>query len=309
MTILDEPDFFDHRLNAADPEGVARLSRPERERRVGLLMEESHNILNWAMTTHIKDEGKTLAGIVGLFSGGNDSTVLCHLMLDRITHLGHANTTIGIEETRQFVRDTAALWGKPLLERKPPREEDSYAAYVRAHGYPGAGAHFRIYQRIKERGLDAIRRELVTHNRRERLVFLAGRRRTESKRRANVPMAERDGSVVWVSPMINWTKLDLNTYRLMHDVPVNRVTDLIHMSGECLCGAFSHAGELEEIGQWFPEVVAEIKALEAEIADRDDIPEKRKHWGWNANERQEKPSKVGHLCSSCDARWIQEEIA
>lgn len=306
--LLDEPDYFDTRLNAADPEGVARLSRPERERRVALLMQESQSILDYGIATHITGEGKELAGIVGLFSGGNDSTVLCHLLRDRITHLAHANTTIGIEETRQFVRDTAHQWGKTLLEFKPPRTEDHYAALVRDQGFPGPGHHFKMYQRLKERPLRVVRGALVTEHS-QRVVFLAGRRRTESARRANVPMTEREGSIVFVSPMINWTKLDLNTYRLMHgDVPVNRVSDLIHMSGECLCGSFAHAGELEEIAEWFPEVVAEIRALEAEIADREDIPERRRTWGWGAN-AEVKESKVGALCSSCDSRWVQEEIA
>lgn len=291
--------------NAADPEGVARLSRPQRERRVTQLIEESHGILDYGIEKHVN---KGLAGIVGLFSGGNDSTVLCHLMRNRLTHLAHANTTIGIEETRQFVRDTAAAWAIPLLEFKPPRESDHYAALVRDQGFPGPGHHFKMYQRLKERGLREVRREVID-SRGQRVVFLAGRRRTESARRANVPMAEREGSIVFVSPMINWTKLDLNTYRLMQgNVPVNRVSDLIHMSGECLCGAFAHAGELQEIDEWFPDVVAEIRALEVEIADRDDIPQRRKTWGWGAN-AVVKPSKVGLLCSSCDSRWIQEEIA
>lgn len=305
--LLQEPEYFNHRLNAADLEGVARLSRKERERRVELLVEESHQILDYGIKQHIILQKKMLSAVVGLFSGGNDSTVLCHLMRDRITHLAHANTTIGIEETRQFVRDTAHAWGKTLLEFKPPRAEDHYATLVRDHGFPGPGHHFKMYQRLKERPLRVVRAALVTH-RSQRVVFLAGRRRSESARRANVPMTERQGSVVFVSPMINWTKLDLNTYRLMmDDVPTNRVSDLIHMSGECLCGSFAHAGELDEIAEWFPEVVAEIRALEAEIADRPDIPEERKKWGWGAHFK-EKASKTGVLCSSCDARWVQEEL-
>jgi len=307
LGIDGEIDYFDHRLNAADEEGVARLGRRERERRVSLLMDESNAILDYALKVHVWEKDKDLAAICGLFSGGNDSTVLCHLMLPRITVLLHANTTIGIEETRQFVRDTAALWDKPLLMMTSRHESDSYANLVRASGFPAQGLHWKMYSRLKERALDRMRAELLTNRRKQRLIFLAGRRRTESARRANVPMMQPDGSAIWVSPMVNWTKWDLNTYRLMHDVPVNRVSDLIHMSGECLCGAFAHAGELEEIGEWFPDVVAEIRALEAEIADRPDIPEKRKTWGWGATHK-EKPSRVGAMCSSCDARWVQEEM-
>lgn len=291
---------------ATDPGAVARLSRPQREDRVRLLIEESNLILERAVTHYITGEGKAVAGVVGLFSGGNDSTVLCHLMLPHLTHLAHANTTIGVEQTRQFVRDTATQWGVPLLEFTPPREQDHYRALVLDRGFPGPASHWKMYQRLKERSLRRVRKALVA-NRSQRVVFLAGRRRTESARRANVPAMEREGSVVWVSPMVNWTKLDLNTYRLMFDVPSNVVTDLIHMSGECLCGAFAHAGELDEIAEWFPDVAGEIRALEVEIADRDDIPAERRKWGWGAN-RPVKASKVGALCSSCDSRWVQEAL-
>lgn len=291
---------------ALDADTVATMHRPQREHRLALLIEESHRILDAGIADHVTADNKRIAGIVGLFSGGNDSTVLCHLMRSRMTHLAHANTTIGIEQTRQFVRDTAASWGIPLLEFTPPREADHYRNLVLERGFPGPAQHWKMYQRLKERGLRQVRKTLVT-SRDQRVIYLAGRRRTESARRANVPAHEREGSVVFVSPMVNWTKLDLNTYRLAHDVPVNEVTDLIHMSGECLCGAFAHAGELDEIGAWFPLVAQEIRDLEAEIATREDIPEERRRWGWGAY-RDQKASRVGALCSSCDARWQQEAL-
>ena len=301
ITIQDPIDLS---ANALTPDEVAELTGPERKQRVNRLIDESNAILDEGINHFITLEGKTLAGIVGLFSGGNDSTTLCHIMLPRITHLAHANTTIGIEETRQFVRDTSAHWGKPLLEYTSANENDHYRALVLDQGFPGPGHHFKMYQRLKERALRRVRKELVT-DRSMRVVFLAGRRRTESARRAEVPALEREGQVVWVSPMVNWTKLDLNTYRVMQgNVPVNRVTDLIHMSGECLCGSFAHAGELDEIAEWFPSVAEEIRSLEGEIADRDDIPEARKRWGWGAT-YSGAVSQSGPLCSSCDFRYEQ----
>jgi 3'-phosphoadenosine 5'-phosphosulfate sulfotransferase (PAPS reductase)/FAD synthetase len=287
----------------SDASAVAKLTRAERERRVGLLVEDSHLIFERAVKELVFNDGKSVAGVVGLFSGGNDSTVLCHVMRDVLTHVGHANTTIGIEKTRQFVRDTASVWGIPLMEFKPPREVDHYRALVLDQGFPGPGHHFKMYQRLKERGLHQMRRTLVK-DRSQRIVFVAGRRREESRRRVSIPEMEREGSMVWASPLVHWTKLDLNTYRLMHDVPVNEVSDILHMSGECLCGSFAHAGELEEIEMWFPDVAAEIHALEREIADRSDIPEKRKTWGWGSGQKP-KAEKVGALCSSCDSRWQQ----
>jgi 3'-phosphoadenosine 5'-phosphosulfate sulfotransferase (PAPS reductase)/FAD synthetase len=294
----------------ADTAEVVRLTRPQREARVARLIDESREILASSVQEHVINDGREVAGLVVLFSGGNDSTTLAHLFRDQATHAAHANTTVGIEKTRDFVRNVCEEWGLPLIERMPPREVDHYASLVRAHGFPGPGHHYKMFQRLKERALEQVRRELVSNPYRERVVFIAGRRRDESQRRANVPIAERRGSTVWVSPLVNWTKADLTTYRLMQgDVPANEVSDLIHMSGECLCGSFASPNEREEISYWFPDAFDQMAALELEIADRDDIPAHRKTWGWGADpvaraaNKDGKPSKVGPLCSACDDRF------
>lgn len=294
------------------------LTRPQREKRVADLIQQSRDFLQGAIEEHVWRDGLMVAAKVGLFSGGNDSTTLVHLFRNEVDFAAHANTGIGIEQTRQFVRDTCAAWDLQLIERAAPREADHYRSLVLSRetdkkgnplgGFPGPAMHFKMFTRLKERALMQVRRELVTNSRRERVVFLAGRRRDESARRARVPLSERQGAVVYVSPLINWTKSDLNTYRLMcGDVPVNEVSDLIHMSGECLCGSFASPGEREEITYWFPEIMAEIAELERELADREDIPEHRKTWGWGADPAKKRlegrPSNSGLLCSSCDDRF------
>ncbi|AXH69841.1 hypothetical protein I5H55_gp66 [Mycobacterium phage Krakatau] len=131
----------------------------------------------------------------------------------------------------------------------------------------------------------------------KRVTDIAGRRRAESQRRTNIPLWEVDGSLIWASPLAMWTKLDMNTYRLMQqDVPVNEVSEKLHMSGECLCGSFAKPGELEEIRFWFPEVAEEIEALEAEARDAG-VPEPYCRWGHGEGKPTE---KVGALCTSCD---------
>jgi 3'-phosphoadenosine 5'-phosphosulfate sulfotransferase (PAPS reductase)/FAD synthetase len=287
---------------------VARMTRPQREARVTALVDQSRDFLSAAIEEHVRNEGRMVAATVVLFSGGNDSTTLAHLFRQDVDYAAHANTGIGIEETRVFVRSTCEEWGLQLIERKAPREADSYRAHVLAYGFPGPAMHWKMFTRLKERALEQIQRELVTNPRKERVVFIAGRRRDESARRTNVPLSERKGSRVYVSPLINWTKSDLNTYRLIEgDVPANAVSDLIHMSGECLCGAFASPGEREEVGYWFPEVIAEIAELERQIADRADISDHRKTWGWGADPAKKAldgvASKSGALCSSCDDRF------
>jgi 3'-phosphoadenosine 5'-phosphosulfate sulfotransferase (PAPS reductase)/FAD synthetase len=158
-----------------------------------------------------------------------------------------------------------------------------------------------MYQRLKERQLEQVRREFVKNPRRERIMYIAGRRRSESKRRQNIPLHERRGSMVWASPLAMWTKLDMNTYRLMHRdsdaVPLNEVSELLHMSGECLCGSFAKENELDEIAVWFPEVAEEIRQLEREVQAAGH-PEPFCRWGNRAP--GEPPDKTGMLCTSCD---------
>jgi 3'-phosphoadenosine 5'-phosphosulfate sulfotransferase (PAPS reductase)/FAD synthetase len=294
--------------------------------RIASLVADAHALLDEAIEREVYSASRSLAGIVILFSGGNDSTTLAHLFKGRATNAAHANTGIGIEQTRQYVRDTCAGWGLPLIEAYPrigetyrdlvlgrvrsskPRKRPDGKVYP--GGFPGPAMHFVVYQRLKERALEQVRRELVEYPYRQRVIFLAGRRADESGRRKGLGSKdpiERRGSTVWVSPLVNWTKADLNAYRRVYpDVPNNEVSDLLHMSGECLCGAFAHAGELEEIEMWFPDVVAEIRQLEKEVAagaEEAEIPAERCRWGWGAG--KEKPSKVGDLCSSCDARFEQ----
>lgn len=302
---------------AMTPNDVARLTRPERERRLELLTQEAFDLLNLGIEQHVLADNRRVAGVVTLFSGGNDSTTLAHLFRHHVTHAAHANTTVGIEQTRDYVRNTCEEWGLPLIERMPPRLTDRYRALVLDQGFPGPGHHYKMFQRLKERALMQVRRELVGNPRQERVVYLAGRRRTESKRRANVPEFERVGSIVWISPLVNWTKLDMNTYRLINrDVPRNEVSDMIHMSGECLCGAFASAGEREQLEQWYGPDLAEIRELEDLLIPRTDIPDYRKVWGWGAipelarqAKRSAKPSKTGRLCDACDNRLAAMEEA
>lgn len=260
---------------------------------LGQYMRESHNILTRAKQ-EIRDNGKELVATYGLFSGGNDSTALVWLFRHRLDALVHVNTGIGIKQTTEFARAQAVELGLPFIEKHPPKP---YRELVLKHGFPGPSYHWLMYRMLKERALREVRREQVTNGRRQRIMYVTGVRVSESKRRAtNVLEWERRGSEMWVNPIAHWTKKQLNELRDTKPIPRNEVADLIHMSGECLCGAFAKPNEREEIRVWFPEVIDEIEELEREVASAGQL---RCVWG-NGGKVGEAPSKVGPMCSSCD---------
>lgn len=281
------PDF----MQVCPESVIASLTSDERAQRLEALIVQAHEVVDRAW--EIYAGGRMRAAWCVLYSGGNDSTVLTHLFKDRVDYAVHANTTIGIEETRKFVRDTCKSWGLDLLERTAPT---SYRELVLDRGFPGPGMHYKMYQRLKERVLEQVRNELVTDSRRQRVLFIAGRRRSESRRRHNIPLYEGDGSIVWASPLAMWTKTDLVAYRAFaKNVPFNPVTDHLGMSGECLCGAFAKPNELETIRFWYPHVAAELEQLQ------DDVKEAGHNapfcmWGHG---KGKPPERTGRLCSSC----------
>lgn len=291
--------------------------------RLDTLIRESHDLIDFAVDLHFTATGHERVATVGLYSGGDDSTTMVHAFRGRLDYAAHCNTGIGIEATRQFVRDTCASWDLPLIEVHPGAG-NTYEELVLDRGFPGPAHHFKVYQRLKERGLRQVQRQLVKNPRKQRVLMLAGRRRDESARRSNITALDREGSRVIVSPLIHWTKADLHAYRREHpDIPRNETAALLHMSGECLCGAFAHLGELEEIAYWFPEVAQHILDLEEKVLATGKHPEWRCKWGWGAQkdlvEKLRRSgatdvelaalfdrSKVGVMCSSCDARSLIE---
>jgi hypothetical protein len=94
-------------------------------------------------------------------------------------------------------------------------------------------------------------------------------------------------------------------------VPTNSVSDILHMSGECLCGSFASPGERAEIDYWFPMALDEVRELEAILQgpEYDHIPSYRKFWGWAADPHWREQAKAwelehvnGGLCESCTTR-------
>lgn len=222
-------------------------------------MATAFRVLDCAYETHRP------ALVFALFSGGHDSLSSVTVGQEWASQRGlwlpvaHVNTGTGITETRQFVIDTAQRHEWPLIELHPPR---SYRNLVLEHGFPGPGFHDRFaYPRLKERCFRNLAR--LTPG---TVMFVTGVRSQESLRRTeHVERIQVAGRVVWAAPIWDWSKADCNAFISARGLERNVVADLLHLSGECLCGSMAREHELEEIAQWFPDKAAEIRALEDEV--------------------------------------------
>lgn len=231
-----------------------------------------------------------------LISGGNDSMVLLHFAQRWADYAVHVNTGIGIPQTTEFVREQVGKSSLDLLEYHPPVPYDELVLNPKYFGgFPGAFGHRFAYQRLKERCI----RQLIRDHREKRgdkFLLLTGIRKAESARRMGYshPVDVR-GAEVWVNPLLFWENADMREYRRVHEVPESEVAANLHMSGECLCGAFAHPGELDEIAFFYPEVAARIRDLERRAREAG-----LRYCEWGVN----KPlsEAAGPMCSSCDAR-------
>ncbi len=116
----------------------------------------------------------------------------------------------------------------------------------------------------------------------------------------HVKEVQREGNTVWVAPIRDFTFKDIWAYREKYGLPTNEVVEVLHMSGECLCGAFSKPGELDWLSIFYPAVADRIKVLEAKAHN---AGVKSCHWGPKESSKiREAP---GPLCSGCSYSEIE----
>ncbi len=128
----------------------------------------------------------------------------------------------------------------------------------------GPKAHNTMYYWLKQR---QVRRLVREHKQgpKDRIGLVTGIRKEESERRMASVMAvpvHRIGAQVWINPILDWTRINCNAFMLDEDLERNPVVDLLHRSGECLCGALAHRSEIKDIEGWFPETAQEIREYE-----------------------------------------------
>lgn len=244
-----------------------------------------------------------------LFSGGKDSSVTLDYYWrnhpELLTGALHINTGIGLQSTRDFAKAFCDERGIPFHEaraqimfedlvRRGWRSKDG----TRQRGFPGPAAHLFAYTWLKERALDAFT-SLQKDHRLDNIMLVTGVRAEESKRRMGTTVdVDKDGSKIWVAPLIDFSDFDMARHRKTYSVPMSPASETLHISAECLCGAFGDRRELDLIETFYGDdpAVPRIRALEDEM---ESAGEARCKWATGLPGDMMPTDKAPRLCVDC----------
>lgn len=274
--------------------------------------------------------------VFALFSGGDDSLAALRVAIEhpRFVAAVHCNTGIGVEATRDFVRETCRQLRCPLIEYKAAENVDGrgspdpqvYEQLVMEYGFPGPTkfGHGKMYSRLKERGIRRLMREHAGPG--ESVVLASGCRQEESTRRMGTTRRIQQGEVspstgrvrerrrVWVNHLWDWTKADCLKLLADKGQPRNPVAQLVGKSGECLCGAYAKEGELDEllshdltrpVGQYLADLERRVLAAGFPWRWHEEVPQ---WWLEQTNRGQQflfemsQYPEVGLMCQACERR-------
>lgn len=241
------------------------------------------------------------------FSGGNDSRALAHWIMSNVPgfELFLIDTGIKVKQAVPSAIEFAERYGYPLtvIRAKEDCGQD-YDEIVRKHGFPGPYSHKFMYRLLKERAVELLVRRSKTA-RMDKVLLVTGIREAESIKRMGYKDMEitRNGAQVWCNPIYWWSNAERDEYLMLNQVPRNPVSDLIGISGECLCGAYAHKGELAKVRSVDPDVADHIERLQAEVRDR--FP-----WGWEGRpptKCTDRP-QVGMMCIGCEKSAVVQGL-
>lgn len=270
---------------------------------------EARRVLAEGITEHFPSQ------VYALLSGGDDSLTSTSIAENHPLFRGaiHLDTGTGVPETREFVEEVCRARGWPLqVYSAPPGEYerlvlDGYRTRSgKLHqGFPcGPTSHNTMYYYLKKKQLYAVLRDHKT-SRHDRIGFVAGIRIPESVRRQRSQMArhhykDTERSIVWLHPILDWTKPDCLDYLSEQSIPRNPVSVNCHRSGECLCGALANNAELDEIAFFYPSVGERYAKLAAEVRARGIAADQ---WAGGPTTRRRKTARSTvplPLCTSCE---------
>lgn len=225
-------------------------------------IKRAHDILDRAIVEHTPDV------MILSYSGGYDSAVSSHLAARWFAQCAYTihiatmsvDTLISADGWKDYVITSAWAMSLPNMVVWETDRFAEWATRVTEYGFPYTRDQHRInFYYLKQ---TVFRRVLKAYKRRrdDRVLFVNGVRRAESAARANAAEMYKQGSMVHVQPIVDWTDEQVETYRIERELPGNPFYDRIGNSGDCLCNWHTRF-RLSTIADVAPKAAARIAPL------------------------------------------------
>ncbi len=247
-------------------------------------------------------------------SGGNDSGTALEVAfrsdeidLDGVVFI---DTGINVFQTKEFVKQEAEKRGLEFhcIDEEYVEPYRSYENLVLVYGFPGPPQHSYMYANLKGERLNGFLDSFDG-----KIGLISGVMKDESDRRKmNIgdDAIEEDGSSVWISPLYDWYESTVDTYREHLELRENDVTALLHVSGDCNCGAYGHRDELRELLNFYPNAAKKIEQLERKVvkrAEQGKIPAEFALWAHGRDnlldiDLDDNTRQTNIMCSGCENR-------
>lgn len=310
----------------------------ELNRKVELALERFDRALN-------ENKKKKIEGLRGLYSGGHDSLVACHIASLHPAFNGviHVNTMTSPSAylITIYSRSVCEKMGWDLIEVSPFL---TFVQILVKYGFPSPSAHPFVYQYLKGRSLQEARtiarNKLVNstdenndyyalfpgtkpkNNKKPDIAFVSGIRRLESVARSTTPEFGISESVLWINPIVDWTKEECSEYIYENNLIRNEYADKSGISGECDCGAHAQEGEIDlkckvnssmqqyrEMLEKMVHLAREIQLFEVETMGRNPstvIDLSHTIWGSGRKSKHKELELYSHvplfsICNDCNA--------
>lgn len=239
--------------------------------------------------------------MTGLFSGGKDSYLTCHMTAEIIKELEqelgikiqwdvlHCYTGTGNKKTFKYVLDIATKEGWQLYVEYPEENseypQNAYIKVLHERGFLGRPWHSVWLKALKYNSMVRFQKKNPD------TWFVSGKAPTNSKRRKKqMEKAVRRGKTVEslymgkedriqaVKPMFYLTKAD--TWKMIQERGLQIIESykFTGHSEECRCPAFATVAEYESIKMWEPADARDIDILDEQYGGWHMVQDKRGRW-------------------------------
>lgn len=270
--------------------------------------------------------------VFGLCSGGKDSMSACSIAhkirpLDGIILVDTTIVAKNKEDKPSYIaaKNFAKKLGIPFICIKPLEnlkvgfeyvkcikdygEGKVYENYCKKYGFPHANLHNQVFRYLKKKAMVGFVKSLTSKN--EKVAFISGVRQKESKRRMKnaqlIGIDEDTNKLVWIAPIYYWSTAKAFGYVKENGYKLSDSYKTLHLSGDCLCGAYADRKETHLIKVFYPDTAKQIAYIES-IAQKDH--KGILHWG-NGDSMtgtlKQKSLSEHYGCSECEIRYNENE--